>query len=90
MKEWSEEQKGFISKYGVDLLYSWNLLNDIQKKEYQEIENYYAIFTNLLNEHYDDFKLYAIMNRNVPLYACDKDPMSILFFASKKRRNNWF
>lgn len=83
MKEWSEEQKRFISKYGVDLLYSWNLLDDIQKKEYQEIENYYSIFTNLLNEHYEDLKVYAIMYRNVPLYACDKDPISVLFFASK-------
>lgn len=83
-KGWSEEQKNFIAKYDIDSLFSWEKLSDVHKKDYQEIENYYSTFTNLLNEHYDDIKLYAIMNRNVPLYACDKDPMSILFFASKK------
>lgn len=82
---WSEEQKTFIAKYDIDSLFSWEKLSNEQKKYYLEIEDYYSVFTDLLNKHYDDLKLYAIMNRNVPLYACDKDPISILFFASKKQ-----
>ena len=81
---YTEEQWSFIRKYGEDQLYSWERMNDSQKKEYQEIENYYSVFANLLNEHYEDLKLYALMYRNVALYNCDKDPISILFFASKQ------
>jgi hypothetical protein len=82
--KYTEEQRSFIRKYGEDQLYSWERMNDSQKKEYQEIENYYSVFANLLNEHYEDLKLYALMYRNVPLYNCDKDPISVLFFASKQ------
>ena len=64
-KGWSEEQKNFIAKYDINSLFSWEGLSDAHKKDYQEIENYYSTFTNLLNEHYDDIKLYAIMNRKV-------------------------
>ena len=82
--EYTEEQKTFIRKYSESLLDSWDRMNDSQKREYQEIENYYSIFGNLLSEHYEDLKLYALMYRNVVLYNCDKDPISVLFFASKQ------
>lgn len=82
--EYTEEQKAFIRKYGESSLDSWERMNESQRREYQEIENYYSIFTNLLSEHYEDLKLYALMYRNVALYNCDKDPISVLFFASKQ------
>ena len=81
--KYTEEQKTFIRKYGERLLDSWERMNDSQKQEYQKIENYYSIFANLLSEHYEDLKLYALMYRNVALYNCDKDPISVLYFASK-------
>ena len=82
--EYTDEQKTFIRKYGESLLDSWERMNDSHKREYQEIENYYSIFANLLSEHYEDLKLYALMYRNVALYNCDKDPISVLYFASKQ------
>ena len=82
--EYTEEQKAFICKYGESSLDSWERMNESQRREYQEIENYYSIFANLLSEHYEDLKLYALMYRNVALYNCDKDPISVLFFASKQ------
>lgn len=82
--EYTEEQKAFIRKYGERLLDSWERMNESQKQEYQKIENYYSIFANLLSEHYEDLKLYALMYRNVALYNCDKDPISVLYFASKQ------
>ena len=82
--KYTEEQKAFILKYGESQLDSWERMDDSQKKEYHEIEDYYSIFANLLSEHYEDLKLYALMYRNVPLYNCDKDPISVLFFASNQ------
>lgn len=82
--QYTEEEKNFIRKYGEIELFHWKSMSNSQKQEYKEIDNYYSIFANLFSEHNEDLKLYALMYRNTCLYNCDKDPISVLFFSSKK------
>lgn len=83
-RTFTDEEMTFIRKYSEDILYCWERMTDSQKKEYKELEKYYSDFANLFSEHYEDLKLYSLMYRNVPLYNCNNDPISILFFSSRK------
>lgn len=83
-RTFTDEEMTFINKYSKDILYCWESMTDFQKQEYKELEKYYSDFANLFSEHYEDLKLYSLMYRNVPLYNCSNDPISILYFSSKK------
>ena len=81
----TEEDILFIKEYGEDNLYIWQDMTETQKKEYLEIEHQYSIFCDLYQNNYEDLKYYSTMYRNVSLHSIGKDPISVLYFASKHK-----
>ena len=84
----NEEEIAFIKKWGLHTAKStlpiWICTDNSRKAEYYELEENYSLFSELLNEYYEDLKLYALMYRNVPLYNISNDALSVLYFVSKK------
>lgn len=84
----NEEEIAFIKKWGLHTAKStlpiWICTDNSRKAEYYELEENYSLFSELLTDHYEDLKLYALMYRNVPFYNVSNDALSILYFVSKK------
>jgi hypothetical protein len=80
---YNEKEKAFIEKYGEYYLKFWEHTTDKQKNNYKELENYYIIFEDLYNNHFEDLKLYALMFRNVWLGNCYNDAISVIYFAER-------
>lgn len=78
---YNDKEKEFAKKYGDEFLADWKSFRNKQKEDYKKIENYYTIYEDLYNNHFEDLKLYALMFRNVWLGNYYSDPLSVIYFS---------